>query len=122
MIQHIQYLTFKYPSPDEKEIILERGHAMCKTIWFLKPGEAIIYAEDLIVKFFRLQYNPEKGETPEGELQKFLDSLVKEFDINWYWEIYKDKFHFRKATNENIKEGAGGTGRVEARGICAGRT
>jgi len=59
-------------------------------------GKPMQCTGDFLRKGWRFQYNPEKGESPESELKKYLGSLPA-FGIMCYYDERKDEYYFEKA-------------------------
>ena len=63
----------------------------------MDSGKPLVCTGDFMRKGWKFQYNPEKHETPEGELKKYLKSLVDR-GIYWQYDERKDEYYFQKNT------------------------
>lgn len=58
-------------------------------------GKPLICTGDFMRKGWKFQYNPEKNESAETELAKYLDSLHGR-GIQYWYDERKDEYYFEK--------------------------
>lgn len=75
---------------DQAHYIVQAVHEVMKT------GKPLICTGDFMRKGWKFQYNPEKHESPESELAKYLASLPRR-GICCYYDQRKDEYYFEKA-------------------------
>jgi hypothetical protein len=68
----------------------------------MKSGKPLVWSGDFMRMGWRFQYNPEKDESPESELKRYLDSLPDR-GVMWYYDERRDEYYFEKLSQLNTK-------------------
>lgn len=80
---------------------LKRFNALRQELSNLKYDSSIQVTADVIVDAFEHNYNLLKGETPNSELNKWLEFLNKHLGIEYHYAIQSHVYYFRKKTANN---------------------
>ena len=92
----------------EKDKILELGSIITQRVLSLhqphpeKNMELMVRAQDLR-NYYQYQFNPEKRETPEGELSRWL-TFVRERGILWAYQYETDSYVFTNELAHRVKQ------------------
>lgn len=87
--------------PGEIKECNEQAHYIVKIVNEVQvTGKPLLCTGDFMRKGWRFQYNPEKNESPESELNRYLEGLSYK-GIGWHYDQIKDEYYFYKITKDH---------------------
>lgn len=80
---------------------IKKGEYLTQAIFKTREDRTtIVFAHDLR-QYYKYNYNPAKGETADGELERWLKFLKNVHNIASKYELSNDEYHFRKMPCEH---------------------
>ena len=72
---------------------------MVEEIFGLKEDKELAVEAKDMREYFHFQYNPQKGETAKGELERWLNFIRVTSNVVSHYDFHRDMYYFKKLKN-----------------------
>lgn len=81
---------------ENKDDILRKGEKIVEDIFKLSEDQEVLVRGNDLREYFYFQYNPQKRETPKGELERWLNFIDEVSNIKSHYDFHRDAYYFKK--------------------------